>query len=268
MAQQRINVGSGEYSGNGESLRSAFTKTNANFDEVYTNLNDVNENIINILSTSTASQLVNGNQHVVLNGNGLLIFSDGFTVEPIINQTAIYSGLISTGTTKAISIATGIAVNGIYIPGTTLNDPVGLGNTNTIRINGKNGVAIISGDDNRGHSTSTWIFGSTGTLTLPVGGRINGKNSVAIISESVNTGTTSTISSTWIFGSTGTLTLPVGGRIINLIELDGGDSLGNVSTNTNMLNSSVYSTESTISNIDFGTFELPNNGDIIDFGNF
>ena len=35
-----------------------------------------------------------------------------------------------------------------------------------------------------------------------------------------------------------------------------------------MLNSSVYSTESTISNIDFGTFELPNNGDIIDFGNF
>ena len=227
MAQQRINVGSGEYSGNGESLRSAFTKTNANFDEVYTNLNDVNENIINILSTSTASQLVNGNQHVVLNGNGLLIFSDGFTVQPIINQTAIYSGLISTGTTKAISIATGIAVNGIYIPGTTLNDPVGLGNTNTIRINGKNGVAIISGDDNRGHSTSTWIFGSTGTLTLPVGG-----------------------------------------RIINLIELDGGDSLGNVSTNTNMLNSSVYSTESTISNIDFGTFELPNNGDIIDFGNF
>ena len=41
MAQQIINVGSADYSGDGESLRSAFEKTNTNFTEVYTNLGSV-----------------------------------------------------------------------------------------------------------------------------------------------------------------------------------------------------------------------------------
>jgi len=38
MTQQRIEVGSGEYSGDGESLRSAFLKINENFTDVYANL--------------------------------------------------------------------------------------------------------------------------------------------------------------------------------------------------------------------------------------
>lgn len=41
MAQQTINIGSAEYAGDGESLRSAFEKTNANFTEVYTSLGGV-----------------------------------------------------------------------------------------------------------------------------------------------------------------------------------------------------------------------------------
>jgi hypothetical protein len=35
MAKQTINIGSGELAGDGESIRSAFTKVNANFDEIY-----------------------------------------------------------------------------------------------------------------------------------------------------------------------------------------------------------------------------------------
>jgi len=42
MAKQTINVGSGEYAGDGESLRSALVKTNENFDEVYTNIDIIN----------------------------------------------------------------------------------------------------------------------------------------------------------------------------------------------------------------------------------
>jgi hypothetical protein len=37
MAKQTINIGSGELAGNGESIRSAFSKINDNFDELYTN---------------------------------------------------------------------------------------------------------------------------------------------------------------------------------------------------------------------------------------
>jgi hypothetical protein len=36
MAKQTINIGSGELAGNGESIRSAFSKINDNFDELYT----------------------------------------------------------------------------------------------------------------------------------------------------------------------------------------------------------------------------------------
>ena len=51
MAKQTINLGSGELAGDGESLRSAFSKTNDNFDEVYAlseanNLSNVSQNII------------------------------------------------------------------------------------------------------------------------------------------------------------------------------------------------------------------------------
>ena len=42
MTKQTINVGSGEYTGDGESLRAALVKTNENFDEVYTNINIIN----------------------------------------------------------------------------------------------------------------------------------------------------------------------------------------------------------------------------------
>ena len=42
MTQQNINAGSGELTGDGESLRSAFVKTNENFTEVYTNIEIIN----------------------------------------------------------------------------------------------------------------------------------------------------------------------------------------------------------------------------------
>jgi|TARA_B110000902_G_scaffold41162_1_gene44424 hypothetical protein len=36
MAKQTINLGTGELTGDGESIRSAFDKVNDNFDELYT----------------------------------------------------------------------------------------------------------------------------------------------------------------------------------------------------------------------------------------
>lgn len=41
MAKQTINVGSGDQSGDGEGIRSAFVKTNENFDEVYNSIDEL-----------------------------------------------------------------------------------------------------------------------------------------------------------------------------------------------------------------------------------
>lgn len=41
MAQQIINLGSADYAGDGESLRSAFNKTNTNFTDLYTQFSQI-----------------------------------------------------------------------------------------------------------------------------------------------------------------------------------------------------------------------------------
>jgi hypothetical protein len=51
MTKQTINVGSGELTGDGESLRSALVKTNDNFNEIYTNINTINN--AGYITTST-----------------------------------------------------------------------------------------------------------------------------------------------------------------------------------------------------------------------
>jgi hypothetical protein len=65
MTKQIINVGSGELSGDGESLRSAFVKTNSNFNEVYTAIDAIPTNIsafnndVGYITTSTPSHPAN-----------------------------------------------------------------------------------------------------------------------------------------------------------------------------------------------------------------
>ena len=57
MAKQTINVGTSELSGDGESIRSAFVKTNDNFDEVYSDIAalDGSKIVFGDLSVTTAS---------------------------------------------------------------------------------------------------------------------------------------------------------------------------------------------------------------------
>ena len=51
MAQKTINIGTGELTGDGESLRSALDKTNDNFTEVYADITD-HETRINTIETA------------------------------------------------------------------------------------------------------------------------------------------------------------------------------------------------------------------------
>jgi len=147
MAQQSINVGSGEYSGDGESLRSAFTKTNANFDEVYTSIDAINENITDILSTSTTSQLVNGDKHVVLGEDGKLTTPRNLQV----NGGRVF--LHPYGNSYIESVDYGITTST-----SALN--IFAGPDQNIKLRAGFGLEAF------------WTFNQNGNLTLPVGGQI------------------------------------------------------------------------------------------------
>jgi hypothetical protein len=140
MAQQRINVGSGDYSGDGESLRSAFTKTNANFDEVYTN-------IANILSTSTTDQLVNGNQHVVLGEDGKLTTPSNLQVDGGRIFLHPYGNAYIESVNYGITTSTS-ALNIFAGPDQKIQLRAGFGRE------------------------AFWTFSTDGNLTLPAGGQI------------------------------------------------------------------------------------------------
>ena len=57
MAKQVINTGTSANSKNGDPLRTAFTKVNANFDELYTALGTVPNGTKTATATGTAGQI-------------------------------------------------------------------------------------------------------------------------------------------------------------------------------------------------------------------
>ena len=147
MAQQRINVGSGEYSGDGESLRSALVKTNDNFTEVYTSINDINANITEILSTSTTSQLVNGDYHVVLGEDGKLTTPRNLQV----NGGRVFLHPYGNAYIESVNYGVNTSTSALNIFG---------GPNQKIQLR-----AGFGGE-------KFWTFDTVGNLTLPVGGQI------------------------------------------------------------------------------------------------
>jgi hypothetical protein len=96
MAKQTINIGSGELTGDGESLRSAFDKINDNFDEVYTGSGTT-------LGSDTTPALggnldLSGND---ITGIGNLNITGNITATGSINASLAYSNLTGTPTTLA-----------------------------------------------------------------------------------------------------------------------------------------------------------------------
>ena len=55
MAQKTINIGTGELTGDGESIRSAFSKANDNFTELYSNTTNVETSVDLHLNTASAT---------------------------------------------------------------------------------------------------------------------------------------------------------------------------------------------------------------------
>jgi hypothetical protein len=96
MAKQTINIGSGELTGDGESLRSAFDKINDNFDEVYAGSGTTLD--------SDTSPALGGNLDLSGNditGIGNLNITGNITATGSISASLDYSNLTNTPTTLA-----------------------------------------------------------------------------------------------------------------------------------------------------------------------
>lgn len=73
MSKQTINIGAAPNDGNGDPLRTAFSKTNSNFDEVYV-AGPVGSNL-RVADNSITSTNTDGNIILDPNGNGLVVVS-------------------------------------------------------------------------------------------------------------------------------------------------------------------------------------------------
>ena len=133
MAKQTINVGSGEYSGDGESIRIAFTKVNSNFTEVYTQ--------VPLATTATYAQSFN---------TSTLVTSAVNATTSSFATTSGYALSFNTGT------IVGTAVTATYAQSF---------NTSTLVRAAVSATNIVNG-------TWTLALSTAGTVTLPAGGVI------------------------------------------------------------------------------------------------
>ena len=138
MTKQTINIGSSANDGTGDPLRTAFTKINENFSELYGgdsdastvlehdsspklagNLDTNNNSITTDVTNGNVTLTANGTGSIVLNGlkvKGTTLFSDDSSAisineSLIVDGTASVSGALSSAT--SLALATGATVTGI-----------------------------------------------------------------------------------------------------------------------------------------------------------
>ena len=83
MAQQNINIGSSANKGDGDPIRTAFTKVNTNFTELYNALGSKVKSyqISEAHTTIDITNLASGNYYYLLHGNGAMIGKGPITIK-------------------------------------------------------------------------------------------------------------------------------------------------------------------------------------------
>lgn len=126
MAKQTINLGTGELTGDGESIRSAFDKINNNFDELYTQ----DSNVVNAHGSGNSAWITVSGSEATIDNLTVRIINDGsnnlevqFNYDPDATAAISASGdsdnIFSGLTTLAPSNTTWTTLNSITTVGTT-----------------------------------------------------------------------------------------------------------------------------------------------------
>jgi len=193
-----INVGTAANKGDGDVLRTAFTKINdaldrvdANFSELYTNTGDD----VQIPSQATHA--------------GKFLRTDGSALSWVAITTPTVSSLVNGSQTVSLA-STGMLTlpSSSYLESTDTNLKVGAQGTVTIRSNAASNI-----------TAKAWTFGTDGSLTLPGTGTITNPSEVSELTGTIYTFNSDYASSTPTLSSATYIDLALGGNADN-VEAD------------------------------------------------
>lgn len=176
MTKQIINTGTGANSRDGDSLRNAFTKVNANFTELYDLISNISPNVTDTGNITFDSETIIGNATMDFT-NGLLRLVPNS--DENFSSTGQFLNIYPTNQFDAphIHIAAG--------SGSTSNGDLILGDdTHHVDINHNGHISIKSVDPESGN-TKNWQFDSNGNLILPQDGDILDSNGNSVLDNAL-----------------------------------------------------------------------------------
>ena len=228
MTQQIINVGTVANDGQGDSLRTAFIKTNDNFSELYSD-------------TFTIPTILNGNSNVFVNANSNITFA----VAGISNVMVVSSAAVAIAGDLTVSGNTNITGNDVGTSisnGNTSMAIPAIGGNATVSVGNVANIAVWS-------TTGQFVSGQmsvTGNITganLNAAGMINAGTSIvgATLSSTGNVITVGIVG-TGDFSTTGNVTA---GNIVGTLVASSVSSSGNI-TGGNLITGGLISAASTI----------------------
>jgi hypothetical protein len=262
MAKQTINTGTSNDAGNGDNLRTAFTKINANFDELYVQLGSSSSAALKDIKGSVFADdstvlvdAVNGSLNGNLTGNvtgdvtGNL--TGNVTGDITSSGTSTFSGTLDlTGSSISSDVDFGnndlTNINNLTIGGSLLTQAMSPllatgGNGQTLTLAGGQSTAGDGGDAilNAGAGTGTngdVQIGASNTANIVIG---DGSNTVDYPSGTTVDFTGATITGT-SFLTSYTETDPVVGAINGIVKADGAGNISAAVAGTDYLTSVAF----------------------------
>jgi hypothetical protein len=224
MAKQIVNIGTSPNQGNGDPLRTAFTKINENFTELYTALGLASDVDLNLGAFQFDGSIMSTTDSTAITIDQATTVTSDLTVGGDILPISNLGGNLGSPSQQWKSL---------YVANQTIflnNVPLSLNEDNVLTIDGKE--IVTSGTDTAFYnlngtemSNGDQSHGATARMSLPP----NGEDEIPVVilnnygDVAIQTGTDPGNTYLWTFNRSGDLVIPNGGDIR---DLDGNSVLG------------------------------------------
>jgi|APSaa5957512535_1039671.scaffolds.fasta_scaffold02299_1 hypothetical protein len=237
MSKQTINVGSNQDDGTGDLLRTAFTKVNDNFTELYNEVGGTDLSNIRFSGSTITTDETNTN--IIINPNG--VGKVDIQADALFNENADITGAVTIGgnlgVTGGTSLASTLTVGStLDVTGaTTLSSTLGVTGTSTLASFTASGTAAITGTTTLSGNliaNGSVDLGDTSADTVTITGRID-SSLVPNANTTYNIGSDSLRWATGYFNTIDVTTLSVGATVMDTISISG-NKISTNATNANI----------------------------------
>jgi hypothetical protein len=203
MAKQVIAIGTTPNDGNGDPLRTAFTKVNSNFTELYTIASS--PYVLPMASTSTRGGVIIGN-NITISTTGVISVTS--QIQPDWNAVSGLGVILNKPNSNELKNGSRIA----------FLDSQGIFNTpDSIRLTDQRQLESLNANVNNGaggYGRVGWFTHPDQTFSDGINTRIWGLDTVGSVAIRVNDGSGG-VGKYWIFNKNGNMVLPLNGTIVN-----------------------------------------------------